>query len=70
MEEMPGEVELDMEVLVEVMMVEQVETAGWNEAPVTETGADLWTDSSHKVRLKHVKLRSKLRPRLRSGEEW
>ena len=49
MEEMPGEVDLDKEVLVEVMMVEQVETAGWNEAPVNWIEADLWIGSSHKV---------------------
>ena len=47
MVERPGEVELDMEVLVEVMLVEQVETVesrwkNWIEA-------DLWTDSSNKA---------------------
>ena len=49
MEEMPGEVELDMEVLVEVMLVEQVETVGWSGVPVNWIEADLWTDSSNKV---------------------
>ena len=49
MVERPGEVELDMEVLVEVMLVEQVETVGWSGVPVNWIEADLWTDSSNKV---------------------
>ena len=49
MVERPCEVELDMEVLVEVMLVERVETEGWSGVPVNWIEADLWTDSSNKV---------------------